>query len=288
MRATRNLKRALVESFNSHCVLSKGWKPVLRLGLQTRREKDSVAMTGRIDVHSHLLPCIDDGCASLAESLDCARRMVAAGYTDSFCTPHYWPNLKTSPTTVPKWTCELQVALDAAGISLRLHPGAEINLRAGLSDNDRADIVSYGMARQYTLVDLWADVLPDFFEPEVRWLQSLGMKVILAHPERMRAVQDNPDLADYFTDLGLLLQGNLQCLSDPVGTPTRVTAELYLEQNRYFMLGSDLHNSRTLEARLNGLKRAIERVGDDEVDRLTKENPLKILEASRIPEPRAK
>ena len=50
-------------------------------------------ITGRIDVHSHLLPGLDDGCVSLDESLACARRLVAEGYTHSFCTPHIWPNL---------------------------------------------------------------------------------------------------------------------------------------------------------------------------------------------------
>ena len=60
--------------------------------------------TGRIDVHSHLLPNVDDGCSSLAESLECARRMVQAGYTHCFCTPHYWPSLATSATNVRKWT----------------------------------------------------------------------------------------------------------------------------------------------------------------------------------------
>ena len=239
-------------------------------------------MTGRIDVHSHLLPCVDDGCASLAESLECARRMVAAGYVRSFCTPHYWPNLKTSAMTVPQWTRELQAAFDAEKIPLRLYPGGEINLRPALTDSDPAHLVSYGMARKYALVDLWADVLPDFFEPQVRWLQSLGMKVILAHPERMRAVQAEPDLADYFNEIGVLMQGNLQCLSDPQGSATRVTVELYLEQGRYFMVGSDLHNLRTLDLRLDGLKRAIELAGDKAIDRLTIENPRKILAESGL------
>src|SRR4051794_15107533 len=48
---------------------------------------------GRIDVHSHLLPGVDDGCASIEDSIACAARMVAAGYTHSFCTPHVWPDL---------------------------------------------------------------------------------------------------------------------------------------------------------------------------------------------------
>lgn len=237
-------------------------------------------MTGRIDVHSHLLPCVDDGSASLAESLACARRLVEAGYTHSFCTPHFWPNLKTSALTVPQWVATLQAALDADKIPLRLFPGGEINLRPGLSDSDPAELVSYGMARKYALIDLWADLLPDFFEPQVRWLQSLGMKVILAHPERMRAVQIEPELADYFDDLGLLMQGNLQCLSDPLNSPTRDTVELYLEEHRYFMLGSDLHNLRTLDLRLNGLKRAIDLVGEQEIERLTIENPNRIAVGS--------
>ena len=239
-------------------------------------------MTGRIDVHSHLLPCVDDGCASLHESLDCARQLVAAGYTHGFCTPHYWPNLKTSARTVPQWVAELQAALDAEGVPLKLFPGGEINLRPGLEQSDPAELVSYNMAFKYALVDLWADILPDFFEPQVRWLQSLGIKVILAHPERMRAVQAEPDLADYFDDLGVLMQGNLQCLSDPVGSPTRVTVELYLEQNRYFMLGSDLHNLRTLDLRLNGLKRAIDLVGEAEINHLTIKNPSQILADSGL------
>ena len=234
-------------------------------------------MTGRIDVHSHLLPGVDDGCASLEESLKCARRMVAAGYTHSFCTPHYWPNLKTSVATIARWTMELQAALDVAAIPLLLTPGAEISLRPGLSRTAPEEIISYGLARRHVLIDLWADELPWFFEPEVKWLQSLGMTVILAHPERMRAVQSEPGLADYFQRLGVLLQGNLQCFSDEPGAPTRVTVERYLREGRYFMLGSDLHNLRSLDVRLDGLRRAIELAGQEAVDRLTNENPRQLL-----------
>ena len=234
-------------------------------------------MTGRIDVHSHLLPGVDDGCASLEESLQCARRMVSAGYTHTFCTPHYWPNLSTSVATVAQWTTDLQAALDAAGIPLRLIPGAEINLRPGISDIPPAEIITYGLAGKHMLIDLWADVLPGHFEPQVKWFQSLGMTVILAHPERMKAVQTEPQLADYFEELGVLLQGNLQCFSDEPGDATRVTVERYLKEDRYFLLGSDLHNYRTLGVRLNGLQRAIELAGEEKVNRLTRQNPRTLM-----------
>jgi protein-tyrosine phosphatase len=234
--------------------------------------------TGRIDVHSHLLPGIDDGCKNVAESVACAKLMVQAGYTHSFCTPHVWPHLtRNTVTHIPRYTEELQSALDMAGVKLRLIPGGELNLREDMHATPDDALVSYGMRRKFVLVDLWCDCLPRFFQKGMQWLQSNGVKVILAHPERMAAVQKEPELADYFAKLGLLLQGNLQCFSDPIGSPTRRTVERFLLEGRYFLLGSDLHNLASLPMRLDGLKRAIDLVGEEAVDRLTKENPRQLL-----------
>lgn len=236
--------------------------------------------TGRIDVHSHLLPGLDDGCRSAAESIECAKRMVAAGYTHSFCTPHVWPNLPDNTVAkIPKYAAALQAALGEAAVPLRLIPGGEINLRDDTPQSAVEALVSFGMQRKFVLIDLWADALPPFFAPSIQWFRSLDLKVVLAHPERMAAVQREPELADYFADLGILLQGNLQCFSDPVGSPTRTVAERYLREGRYFVLGSDLHNLASLTMRLDGLERAAELVGADEVDRLTITNPRGLLPA---------
>jgi protein-tyrosine phosphatase len=234
--------------------------------------------SGRIDVHSHLLPGIDDGCKNVEESIACARLLVAEGYTHSFCTPHIWPSLPEN--TIPNIAGHverLQRSLDEAGVALRLIPGGELNLRADTIETRHDDLVTYAWRRKFVLFDIWAQTLPDFFEPSVRWFQSLGADVILAHPERMRAVQAQPELADYFDALGLMLQGNLQCLADPPHTPTYQVGRKFLTDGRYFLLGSDLHNLDTLPHRMNGLRHAIELVGEAEVDRLTRENPAQLL-----------
>lgn len=243
--------------------------------MQQRRDVEHAA---RIDVHSHLLPGIDDGCQTVEESVACARALVEAGYSHAFCTPHIWPSLpRNTIANIRRWTAELQQELDRRMVRLTVLPGGEINLTPQFMQTDPAGVVTYALAGRFAIFDLWADRLPSHFEPAVRWLQALGLKVLLAHPERMRAVQDEPDLADYFDDLGLLLQGNLQCFCDPSHTPTRRTAELLLTTRRYFCLGSDCHGLQSLDTRLPGLDVVRNLVGADALDRLTIVNPRQLL-----------
>jgi protein-tyrosine phosphatase len=230
-----------------------------------------------------LLPGVDDGCHSLAESIACARELVRAGYTHSFCTPHFWPNLThNTVATVRQRVADLQAEFDAAAVPLKLYPGGEMNLRSDFTDSKIEDLPTFNMAGKYAMFDIWAEKIPIWFEPCVQWMQSHGLKVILAHPERMRAVQLDPNLADYFAEIGLLLQGNLQCLGDPPKAATRQIAERYLVEDRYFLLGMDLHNHASMPVRLAGLARAIEVVGEAKVDELTVSNPRLLLSSNEV------
>ena len=69
----------------------------------------------------------------------------------------------------------------------------------------------------------------------------------------MRAVQEQPELADCLAEMGVLLQGNLQCFGDPPHSATRQTAERFLAEGRYFALGSNAHNPKTMAVRMAGL-----------------------------------
>lgn len=234
---------------------------------------------GRIDVHAHLIPDVDDGCATLEQSVECARVLVANGYSHAFCTPHVWRSLpRNTPEHIRQWTRQVQSAIEESGVPLTVLPGGELSLRPELADWSREQFVTYGLAGHYLLFDIWADRLPVWFEPTVRHIQSVGITPIIAHPERMRAVQDDPErLADWFTGIGLLMQGNLQCLSDPEEWATRQLVERYLRDGRYFTLGSDTHKPDTLPCRMAGLRRAIEIAGEADVRRLTVDNPRRLL-----------
>ena len=231
----------------------------------------------RIDTHSHLLPGVDDGCKSVEESIACAKVLVANGYSHAFCTPHIWHNNRgISRTSVPRLVKALQAELANAGVPLALLPGGEMNLYLGVDKTPQEEIVPLGMGR-YMLVDMWAAELPPFFEGAVEWLQSTGLTVILAHPERMRAIQDDPELVDYIQSLGVYLQGNLQCFTDKPEALTRKRAEQFLLDGKYFILGSDTHNPETIDVRMGGLARVLELVGEETLDQLTVTNPRKLV-----------
>ncbi|GMV97202.1 MAG: capsular polysaccharide biosynthesis protein [Phycisphaerae bacterium] len=237
---------------------------------------------GRFDVHTHLLPGVDDGCSCLEESLDCARLLAAHGYRRLMCTPHVWPGfpLNTWPN-IRSWTAALQAAFRDAGLPLTIYPGGEINIQAMwpvLQHWGPADVPTCAAAGRHVLADFWADRLPAEVESSLGHLQDLGLTVILAHPERIAAFQRDPSLMDHLAGRGVLFQGNLQCFQDPPGSPQRTCVERFASQGRYFLLGSDCHGLDTLGSRLAGLQAAIELLGRPVVDQLTIHNPASLLD----------
>jgi protein-tyrosine phosphatase len=238
---------------------------------------------GRIDVHAHLLPGLDDGCADESQSIACAKALVDSGYTHAFCTPHFWPSLPDNTvSSILSATAKLQKRFKSENIPLTLLPGAEINLLESWPDirslrNEQ--VPTYAMAGQYVLFDFWADTYAECradLEAAIDHLKDRGFKPILAHPERIRAMRD-PTAIDRMSELGILIQLNSYCLSDSVDSKIFQTAKRLLEEDRYFLIGTDTHRPAGMTSRTQGLEVAIRLVGKEAVDRLTIQNPLKLL-----------
>ena len=243
-----------------------------------------MARTGRIDVHSHLLPGIDDGCPSFQDAAQCARMLVAAGYTHAFCTPHVWPSLPHNDVASIRTAVEqLQRRLDEDQVPLRVLPGGEVNLVwswPALSALKLEQVPTYGMEGRYVLFDFWAERMLDCIEcieSGIAHLQSLGLRLILAHPERVAALHADPGPVYRLNDTGVLLQMNTWCLTDPPASPTYRLAERLLREERYFCFGTDCHNAASMPNRIDGLRVATELVGQEKVDQLTIENPRRLL-----------
>lgn len=235
----------------------------------------------RIDVHGHLLPGVDDGCATVYESLRCARALAAAGYSHAFCTPHIWRGLPNNTVdNIRRWTADLQGHLDEAGIPLTLLPGGEWNLPMcwpALRELPPEQLVTYGLAGRHLLFDFWADTLPPGLEPALGYLRSLRLQPILAHPERIAVFQRDAGALAAVEQMGVLLQLNTWCLAEPAESPARQMAERLLDQGRYFCCGTDCHDFAGMQQRIDGLAAVGQRVGAQQLDRLCRLNPQQLI-----------
>lgn len=236
-------------------------------------------LSGLVEVHSHLIPAVDDGSRSVDESVAIARVLIEHGYDHLVCTPHIWDDLPHNnvPEIARKVTA-LQRALDDARVGLTLHAGGEVNLTPSLLKIDPATLPTYAGLGRHMLCDAWIWDWETWLTPVIRHLQMGGQRtLIMAHPERLGLVQGDPSTVDRLADLGLLFQGNMYCLVDPEGEITREIAELMLEKNQYYMLGGDIHRIDSMPKRIRGLERTVALLGADQAGKLLRDNPLRLL-----------
>ncbi|HMD55681.1 MAG TPA: CpsB/CapC family capsule biosynthesis tyrosine phosphatase [Phycisphaerae bacterium] len=233
----------------------------------------------RIDVHNHFLPGVDDGCGTYEESAECIKRMSAYGYTRFFLTPHTGSTgfSDVHPTITKAAIYEFQQHMTQMNVTAEFRAGGELRLSPEMPTMENLDsIPTFGMNSIFCLADLWEPDWPDWADDAIRWLQKQGLTVILAHPERMPCVIENPAFINELTQRGLLFQGNLGPLGGSESLAIQQIAEQFLMEGRYFMLGSDCHRPDHLSIRMAGLEHAIDLVGESAVDQLTIENPGKL------------
>ena len=135
------------------------------------------------DYHCHLLPGLDDGSASVAESLEMARLLAEAGFAEVYCTPHCMKGVyDTTPQAVRAGVAELQRAVDLAGIALRLQPGMEYYLDeyfpAALEKP--VPLGETGML----LVEAPSQAHPELVQENIFLAVRQGFTPLFAHPER--------------------------------------------------------------------------------------------------------
>ncbi|MEI8196547.1 MAG: CpsB/CapC family capsule biosynthesis tyrosine phosphatase [Phycisphaerae bacterium] len=236
----------------------------------------------RIDTHHHLIPSIDDGCRNLDDVVENLRLMALAGYTRVFCTPHcLHPEFPPLPNSkIVEEVNRLRRHLADLQIPTEIQAGGELRLDANLYEKLRATgIPTFGMAGTHVLVETWEQVWPEWVLAEIEWLQEQGLTVVLAHPERLPPIQNDPKLVDQLIRMGVLFQGTLGPIGGEEKQRSAELAAQFLKEGRYFMVASDGHRPETLGRRLAGLETIRELVGEAGLRELTVTNPGKIWAA---------
>ncbi len=244
-----------------------------------------------IDLHSHLLPGIDDGPATLAESVEMARVAWESGTRAMVCTPHMIASYPTDPREVRLGVARLASALHDAEIPLAIHTGGEIALPwlERMSDDDLA-LASIGGSGRWLLLEMpfqgWPLRLPEI----LRDLEIRGFSAILAHPERADAVQRGPDRMRDLIGRGALVQLTAGSFLGEHGAAARRAALILLGGGAAHFLASDSHSAGPwrppgLEAGLRAAADAID-VEAQALSWMVDEGPAAVLEGEPVRPPR--
>lgn len=237
-----------------------------------------------IDLHSHVLPGVDDGARTIDDSRQLARRAASEGITAIAATPHVRADYPTTPDRMEDGVETLRVDFAEQRIPIEILHGGEIDLDAmrqlGPDDLRRFTIAQSG---RYLLVEFPYTGWPLDLEQKLFDLALNGIVPILAHPERNREVQADPRRLAPFVGRGGLVQVTAASLEGRIGRGSRKAAEDLIEAGHAHLLASDAH---TPEVREVGLAGAVEAVANDELAHfLTEEAPAAIVAGEAVPHP---
>lgn len=235
-----------------------------------------------IDLHSHILPGIDDGADTLETAVQMARAAVEDGITALAATPHVRDDFPTAPEEMERLVADVRAALAEASIPLELLTGGEVAFtRLPELDDDALRRFGLGGNGQYVLLELPRIGWPVSLDHVLFDLQIRGFSVVLAHPERTLEVQGEPERLEPLVDKGVLVQVTAAAVDGRLGSSTRKTAQRLIDRGLAHMLASDAHAPSVREIGLSG---AVAAVGNPALARwLTEEVPGAIVAGEAIP-----
>ena len=202
------------------------------------------------DMHSHLLPGIDDGSPDTDTSIRLIRGLQDLGYRKFITTPHVMEDLyRNNKSTIQDAFKRLKAAID-------VEPGLKVDIRFAaeyLLDGNVDNMLSRN-SQMLTLKDKMVLVEISFVSPPLHFkevlfqLQMKGYQPVFAHPERYGFYHSRPSDYEEIRDMGCLFQCNLLSFSGYYGAPVRQAAEYLTKKGLVDLLGTDIHHEKHLQA----------------------------------------
>ena len=207
-----------------------------------------------LDLHSHLIPNVDDGSKSMGQSINMLKRLIDLGFKKIITTPHIHPNYPNTPEIILGGLSKLQDEVSRLNLQIELEAAAEYYVDDAFHKKvkDGGVILSFG--GKHVLVESSFLNKPVFFESAMFDLLSAGYTPVLAHPERYQFLEGSIDWLIELKSMGVLFQVTFGSLGGFYGTTPEKIAKTLLRNKMVDYLGSDLHRESHLSFLEKGLK----------------------------------
>ncbi len=213
-------------------------------GLFGKKESKTISAGLHTDIHSHLIPGIDDGVGTADEAVSLIKELSLLGYSRIITTPHIRCEVyENNPGIIQDGLAQVKEALTKENLNITLEAAAEyfVDDRFMQMVSDKVPLMTMG-SQKYLLIEFSQYSAPYNYKTVIFDLQAQGYTLILAHPERYAYFWGNFDAYRDLYDRGLLLQLNLVSLSGFYDRNSRIMAEKLISHGMYSFAGSDAHN----------------------------------------------
>ena len=236
-----------------------------------------------IDIHSHILPGIDDGAANLEEALLLAKAAAEDGITDIIATPHYGNGaFMNRAQEIREAVRAFNGELQRAGIPLTVHAGQEIRVHPGMLDAwRRGDLLTLADS-PYILLEMPGSMMPPQMKEWIGEWRAQGLIPVIAHPERNADIMENPRLLEELVALGATAQLTTHSLLGGFGPHVRKAAWQLCRLGKVHFLASDAHHPERRSFRYREALEAVRSNLGDAAAAAFRENPGKMLQGNRV------
>lgn len=215
-----------------------------------------------IDIHTHLIPNVDDGADSMDETLRLAQAAVDEGITHIILTPHhnrYW--VTNEKDEVIQQTKKVEQAIQKANIPLTVSPSQEIRMNEEFSEELFAgNYLSLDGNGKYYLVEFSWSEFPSFAQAYLQEMIDANITPVIAHPERQEPFIKNPELLRGLIQMGCISQVTATSIVGGYSEEIRQAARAMMEENLIHVIASDAHDT---VIRPFNLVRALEVIAED-------------------------
>ncbi|WP_426357583.1 tyrosine-protein phosphatase [Pseudocolwellia sp. HL-MZ19] len=199
-----------------------------------------------IDIHSHILPGIDDGAKNLGEAFDMLRMAIDQGVTTQVLTPHiHIGRFNNTKQHIEQEFIKFQEQADSANLAIKLQLGAELRIGPEIMQLITTGNVPWlgeFQNKKTFLLEFPRTEVPFGSDNLVKWLLSKDCLPIIVHPERNSTFLNNRDKLQTFIDLGCPLQITASSLTGKFGSDVQQMTEELLEADEVSAIASDCHN----------------------------------------------
>lgn len=236
-------------------------------------------MESYIDIHSHILPGIDDGSQDFDASIQMLKQASADGIAQIILTPHNKPaRHNADPLIIESLLAELRKRMEDEGIAIKLHGGNELYYRNGLAEEIMDGKALTLAGSNYVLTEFNPMEDYDYIRYGVYSLIAEGYHPILAHAERYSKINGKANRVEDLIEMGCYIQVNAGSVMGVLGFQTKFFVRRLLKEQLVHFVATDAHDTKERGSHIRECAFFIvKKYGEDYAREILYENPMHVI-----------